>query len=124
MDGLNKITERIKEKALSEADEIIGKARSEAAEIIKQSEIDNEKIRSEAQEKLRTDCDRIIKMGESADRQNEKRILLEMKSAAINNIIAEARNRIKACGIDEYVQILKTLLKNSEFHIPRLQIAL
>ena len=31
MDGLNKITERIKEKALSEADEIIGKARSEAA---------------------------------------------------------------------------------------------
>ena len=113
MDGLNKITERIKEKARSEADEIIGKARSEAAEIIKQSEIDNEKIRSEAQEKLRTDCDRIIKMGESADRQNEKRILLEMKSAAINNIIAEARNRIKACGIDEYVQILKTLLKNS-----------
>lgn len=113
MDGLNKITEHIIEKAHSEADRIIEKANSDAAEINRCSEIQKEKIRSEAQKKLKTDCDRIIKMGESADRQNEKRLILEMKSAAIGDIILEAKNSIKNCGKDEYVRILKTLLKNS-----------
>lgn len=113
MDGLNKITERIIEKARSEADEIIGKAQAEADEIIKQSETKKEKIKSEAHERLTSDCDKIMKMGESADRQNEKSIILQMKSAAINEIIEEAKNRLKNCGEAEYIEILKTLLKNS-----------
>ena len=113
MDGLNKITEHIIEKARTEAEEIIKKARSDADEINKCSETQKEKIRAEAAEKLRIDRDKIIKMGESADRQNEKSLLLETKRAAIGEIILEAKNSIKSCGREEYTQILKTLLKNS-----------
>ena len=114
MGGLEKITEHIINNAKKSADEIINDARKKAEEIKKLSDDENNKLTSENNEKIKAECEKIMQMAASSDRQNERQAVLDAKNSVIKSIIKEAEERIISMEKAEYLEFLKTILKNSQ----------
>lgn len=114
MGGLEKITEHIINNAKIKADEIINEAKRKADEIKKLAEDENKKLTAENDEKIKSECEKIMQMSASSDRQNERQAVLDAKSSVIKSIIKEAEERIISMGKAEYLEFLKTILKNSQ----------
>lgn len=113
MGGLEKITGHIIDNAKAEADEIIKKAEAQAAEIRKSSCDEREKRKAAAEEKIKAECEKHLQMSSGKDRQEQRQILLAARSKAIEDIIAEAKERIKNAGREEYLPMLKRLLESA-----------
>lgn len=113
MGGLEKITGHILDNAKTEADEIIKKAKAQAEEIKVNATEKREERKKTEQERITAECEAIINMNNSNDRQEKREILLESKNKLIEEIIAEAKENIKNADKSEYLLILKTLLKKS-----------
>ena len=114
MGGLEKITEHIINNAKNTADEIINEAKRKADEIKKAYDVEKNKLTFEINEKIKAECDKIMQMSESADRQNEKQATLETRNSVIKSIINESEEKIISMDKTEYLDFLKTILKNSQ----------
>ena len=114
MGGLEKITEHIINNAKIKAEEIINEAKIKAEEIKRLSEDENKKLAVENDEKIKAECEKIMQMAASSDRQNERQAVLDAKSSVIKSIIKEAEERIITMEKSEYIEFLKTILKNSQ----------
>ena len=113
MGGLDKITEHIINNAKKSASEIIDEAKRKADEIKRLSDAEKERLTVENGEKIKTECEKIMQMAASADRQNEKQAILDVKNFVIKSIIKESEDRITAMEKTEYLEFLKNILKNS-----------
>ncbi len=114
MGGLEKITEHIINNAKKTADEIINEAMGKADEIRKITDEENKRLTLENNEKIKAKCDEIKQMAESADRQNERQEMLDTRNSVIKNIINESEEKIISMEKAEYLDFLKTILKNSQ----------
>ena len=114
MGGLEKITEHIINNAKIKADEIINEAKRKACEIKKLSDDENKKLTFENDEKIKAECEKIMQMAASADRQNERQARLDAKNSVIKSIIKETEEKIAQMDKQEYLEFLKTILKNSQ----------
>ena len=114
MGGLEKITEHIIDNAKKSADEIINQAKNKAEEIKKISDDENRKLTLENDEKIKTECEKIMQMAASSDRQNERQAILDTKNYVIKTIIKEAEDKISAMQKTEYLEFLMSILKNSQ----------
>ena len=114
MGGLEKITEHIINNAKNTADEIINEAKRKADEIKKAYDDEKNKLTLEINEKIKAECDKIMQMSESLDRQNEKQAMLETRNSVIKSIINESEEKIISMDKTEYLELLKTILKNSQ----------
>lgn len=114
MGGLEKITEHIINNAKKTADEIINEAKRKADEIKRISDDENKRLSLENNEKIKAECDRIMQMAESSDRQNERQAMLETRNSVIKSIINESEEMIISMNKTEYLEFLKTILKNSQ----------
>lgn len=114
MGGLEKITEHIINNAKKTADEIINEAKIKADEIKKIYDDEKSKLTLEINEKIKAECDKIMQMAESSDRQNERQAMLETRNSVIKSIINESEEKIISMDKAEYLEFLKTILKNSQ----------
>ena len=114
MGGLEKITEHIINNAKIKADETINEAKRKACEIKKLSDDENKKLTFENDEKIKAECEKIMQMAASSDRQNERQAILDVKNDVIKSIIKEAEEKIAQMEKQEYLEFLKTILKNSQ----------
>lgn len=112
MSGLEKITEHIINDAKGKAEEIINKAKSEADEIIRANDEKNTALINENKEKILSETTKITQMAASSDRQEERQALLDVKNSVIKEIIKSAEDKILNMSKQDYVECLKTILKN------------
>lgn len=113
MSGLEKITEHILENAKKIAAENIESAKLKADSINNETKMIADKMQKDAHELIKNDCDKISEMAKASDRQTRKQLLLKAKSDVIKDIINEAKNSLKNMDTQEYLEALKTILKNS-----------
>lgn len=113
MSGLEKITEHIISKANAQADEIIKDAQAKADEIMSKAESDAKAYEENARQKTNAECEKIIQMAESENRQLKRQSILFAKSSAISHIIYDTKKAVKEMKNNEYKNILLTILKNS-----------
>ncbi len=114
MGGLDKITEHIIDNAKKRADEIINEAKVMADEFKNLSDAENEKLTLANDEKIKAECEKIMQMATSADRQNERQALLDVKNSVIKKIIKDSEEKIISMDKEKYLEFLKTILKNSQ----------
>ena len=114
MGGLEKITEHIINNAKKTADEIINEAKKKADEIKRLSDDENKRLTFENNEKIKAECEKIKQMAESADRQSERQAMLDIRNGVIKTIINESEKKIISMDKTEYLDFLKTILKNSQ----------
>ena len=117
MGGLGKITDAIVSKAELEAEEIIKKATDTANEIIQSAKTEMEEKSKVAEEKIREAVEKIMLMGASGDRQEERQIMLASKSNTISQIIDEAGNKMKSMGKDVLLKLIKMYSEGKEGEI-------
>ena len=115
MSGLDKIIARISEEAEAKAGAIISEAEKKAAGIT-----------SEGAAKTAEECERIAKKADAVARNTQERgkasaelrtkqIMLGGKQELMNEVIAEARNRLDNLSDDEYAAFIEKLFRK---HVP------
>lgn len=115
--GLEKVKDEILDKAKKDAEQIIRKAKEEEMLIIKEAE---QKIKDmmEAAEQEISKLLETMKSKEMASIQLEsKKMLLEAKKEAINQVFADVRKKFKALSNKKKEQYIKKLLDKAKTEI-------
>ena len=94
MNGLDKIIEEILAQANTKANEILSEANEKTSEILEKGQIAREEWGQQFDEAAELECLELVKQGESANRQNRRRALLETRNQVIDEIIAEAKAKL------------------------------
>lgn len=113
MGGLEKITEQIIKKANDEAEFIINDAKEKALAIGNESKKEIDELVLNNQNTIKNDCEKIMSMAQSQDRQTERSELLKARSEVIETIISDAKKAITEMEKDKYKEVLLKILKNS-----------
>lgn len=113
MGGLEKITEQIIKKANDEAELIINDAKEKALAISNESKKEINELFKNNQNIIKNDCEKIMSMAQSQDRQRERSELLKARSEVIETIISDAKKAITEMEKDKYKEVLLKILKNS-----------
>lgn len=113
MGGLEKITEQIIKKANDEAELIINDAKQKALAISNESKKEINELFKNNQNIIKNDCEKIMSMAQSQDRQRERSELLKARSEVIETIISDAKKAITEMEKDKYKEVLLKILKNS-----------
>lgn len=113
MGGLEKITEQIIKKANDEAELIINDAKEKALAIGNESKKEIDELVLNNQNTIKNDCEKIMSMAQSQDRQTERSELLKARSEVIETIISDAKKFITEMDKEEYKEVLLKILKNS-----------
>lgn len=114
MGGLEKITEHLINNAKKEAEEIINSAKEKADEIQRNFESKKNELILENNKKIESETRKIMDMAQSAAKQSKRQAMLETRNNVIKSIINDAKSRIINLPQKEYLDILKTILKNSQ----------
>lgn len=113
MGGLKKITEHIIKKANDEADVIINDALKKASVINSESKKEIDELIKTNQIAIKNDCDKIVSMAESQDRQQKRSEILKARSEVIEKIICDSKKAIIEMDKEKYKEVLLKILKNS-----------
>lgn len=113
MGGLEKITEQIIKKANDEAELIINDAKEKALAIGNESKKEIDELVLNNQNTIKNDCEKIMSMAQSQDRQTERSELLKARSEVIETIISDAKKFITEMDKEEYKEVLLKILENS-----------
>lgn len=111
MTGLEKILKTIQDEAQASAEAITSQARREADVILTAAKNEAELKSAQIAEKSEADVKDVISRAESAAALLERKLLLDTKQNIINDIIAQARNRLATLSNSEYTEIILSMVK-------------
>ena len=113
MNGLNKIIDEIIMEAEVQAAKIVASAAETANENSAKVRAEHEVWKQEFSKPIKQECDRIIKHGESSDRQKRRSALLNVRNQSIDEIIMEAKSKITKLPDEEYFELLFRLFEKN-----------
>ena len=111
MSGLDNIVEEIIQQSRAEADGLIADANRKYAEIHEEGRARQEEWRSQFEEAAERERREIHDRAKSADRQNRRRALLEVRNQVLDEVLDGAKAEIGALPDDEYFDFLFRLFK-------------
>jgi len=107
MSALDNIIEAILQQANAEAEGILEEARKKAAEILAKGQADREEYARQHEEAADRECREILARAESADRLNRRRALLETRNQVVDEVVAEAKAKIKDSADEQKFAIVQ-----------------
>lgn len=110
MSGLEKIIDRLNEENDAQCAEILAQASEKAEAIIRNAQEDGNKLIGDAAEEARRKADAIRSRAVSQGTMNERRQMLETRVGMIEEVLAEARQRLHELPDDQYFETLLTLI--------------
>lgn len=109
MSGLDKIAETIVWEAQEKANEIKIEAQEKVQSIEAEAAKDNEALKRDLAEDIERQADAVIERYASDARQERRRVLLKTRSDAIEDVIADAKERIVNMPEYEYFDMMRGL---------------
>lgn len=109
MSGLELITSQILEESKQKANEILQKAKDQTKEQLQKAETEMKELAAGKRAELEKELDMRSQMAESDKRRLERQSHLKVKSAAIDEALKEAKQRIKALPEEEYRKLMVKL---------------
>jgi len=94
MSALDKIIDGILKQANEKANGILDEGNQKAAEILKKGEAERAGRKRQLEEIAERECLEIVNRAQSADRQNRKLALLQVRNQVLDEVIAEAKARL------------------------------
>ena len=113
MSALDRIIEGILEQANAKADGILAEANKLAAEILENGESDRAEQEALFEEAANRECREIADRASSADRQNRRRALLQIRNKAVDEVISEAKAKIAGMPEKEYFDFMFRLFEKN-----------
>lgn len=109
MSGLDKIADSINREAQKKADDILAGAKNKAEAIEKEVAAKTEEFKRKSAERAERDADRIFERFASENRQQRKQALLRVRSEVIEDVVAEAKQKIISLPDGEYFDLMKDI---------------
>ena len=113
MSALDRIIEGILEQANEKANGILAEANKLAAEIMESGESDRAGQEALSDDVSNRECREIADRALSADRQNRRRSLLEVRNQVVDEVISEAKARIVNMPEKEYFDFMFRLFEKN-----------
>ncbi|MGI6442286.1 MAG: hypothetical protein GXZ13_04480 [Synergistaceae bacterium] len=111
--SLAQLTEKIKNDAYREAEEVLAKARSKASEIIEHANKENAAVKESFEKRFEEEMPKIFKRREIVANIDVKKRKLLSKRTLIQDVFDEALNKMKAFNKEDYLELCNSLLKKS-----------
>lgn len=108
--SLAQITEKIKNDAQREADEILAKAKAQVEQITKQAADESGKIKSNFDTRFNAEKPEIFRRREIVANLDVKKMQLQAGRNLINDVFATALNKMKDIDKGEYLSLCEALL--------------
>jgi V/A-type H+-transporting ATPase subunit E len=111
--SLAQLTEKIKNDAYREAEEVLAKARSKASEIIEHANKENAAVKESFEKRFEEEMPKIFKRREIVANIDVKKRKLLSKRTLIQDVFDEALNKMKSFNKEDYLELCNSLLKKS-----------
>ena len=111
--SLAQLTEKIKNDAYREAEEVLAKARSKASEIIEHANKENAAVKESFEKRFEEEMPKIFKRREIVANIDVKKRKLLSKRTIKQDVFDEALNKMKAFNKEDYLELCNSLLKKS-----------
>ncbi len=111
--SLAQLTEKIKNDAYREAEEVLAKARSKASEIIEHANKENAAVKESFEKRFEEEMPKHFKRREIVANIDVKKRKLLSKRTLIQDVFDEALNKMKAFNKEDYLELCNSLLKKS-----------
>lgn len=111
MSGIDKILEEIKINSDNTVNEIINKAKTEAADILVQANTEAERESEKLKAQCELECKNIIERANSSANLIEKKVILEAKQKIIFDTINIAHSSLLSLSDDEYFKLIIKMIE-------------
>lgn len=112
--GLESVKEEVIRNAREQAGSMLAEARKEAGRIIKEAEADAEEVKAKSEAETKKLTDTIKRQELASSELDSRKIVLDAKKQAIENVIAEARKKLEALDDGNRESFIKKLLDRSK----------
>lgn len=113
MSGMEKIVGTIRQEAEEKASGILQQARERAAEIERDTAVKKEERQRSAGEQARRETESVLARYESENRRMRKEALLRAKSGVLNDVIAQAKERLENLPDEQYFALMERLFERN-----------
>ena len=111
--SLAQLTEKIKNDAHREAEEVLAKARTKASEIIEHAHKENTSLKESFEKRFKEEMPKIFKRREIVANIDVKKRTLLSKRTLIQDVFDAALNIMKAFKKEDYLELCNLLLNKS-----------
>lgn len=111
--SLAQITEKIRKDAEREAEEIISKANTQAEEIRRRASEENDALKSSFERRYEAERPEIFRRREVVAGLDVKKTMLQAQRDVINDVYAEALEKLRGLGREEYLDFCARLLNGA-----------
>lgn len=111
--SLAQITDKIKNDAQREADEILAKAKAQAEAVTKKTKEENDAVKASFDKRFEAEKPEIFKRREIVANLDVKKMMLQSGRDLIQDVYTTALDKMSKLGKDEYLSLAESLLKQA-----------
>src|SRR3989344_3301557 len=112
--GLESVKEEVIRSAKEQAGSMLAEARKEAAKLMKEAEAKAEEMKAKSEAGTKKMIDTIKRQELASSELDSRKIVLDAKKQAVENVIAEARKRLESLDEKTREAYIKKLLEKSK----------
>ncbi len=113
MSGMDRIVETISREAGEKAEEILSQAKAQAAAIEQNAAAKREEHSRKAEELAQKEAENVLARYASENRRQRKEALLKAKSALVEDVIREAKDKILSLPESDYFDLMQRLFERN-----------
>lgn len=113
MSGLNKIIDDIQKDALTLQEEILQKAKEEAAQYREEELKKIEELKVSLKSETENEIDSVLQRGKSTALLQERKLILNAKGTIIQELIEDSLEKLYAMEDKEYFSLVLSMVKNN-----------